>query len=359
MAKDSSYNSFKEYPGPVKRQDAFPLDLTYIHSSLTAAQDYAKNDPSAYVGQLLCAMNGNTPIVMKIINKAGALVQMASLPDVNYLIDQQIKSLSAAVTYRGSIFVNVENSDYLYQQDVIHAPMSRLLEANGGITPQIGYMYNLNMDNEVRTRVLHLIDAISVATSTDTGLCQFAKCTQEDNEYYVYLYIDDSFADAYPPPANGCANMFAAYNGGTADGSMKYCFTELQEWTQLTYGTGEEAEERKAIKLHLVNEPDDSDEYSKELINNPKLLSPDPTNYPNIAKFVTPQELYTFITNATANNNVLQQAQLNYTMQLRNGDNLVYNGVMWDDMSGPIDLSQFVTKEELSSDSCVFRYREG
>ena len=42
-----------EFPLAMKRQDAFALDPTSVWDSLAKAENYAKTNPTAYVGQVL------------------------------------------------------------------------------------------------------------------------------------------------------------------------------------------------------------------------------------------------------------------------------------------------------------------
>ena len=63
-----------EFPLTIKRQDAFSMDPTEIWPSLEAAQEYARSNPTAYVGQELAViMNGEAQRYF-IKNAAGDLV---------------------------------------------------------------------------------------------------------------------------------------------------------------------------------------------------------------------------------------------------------------------------------------------
>ena len=48
-----------EFPLTIKRQDAFSMDPTEIWPSLEAAQEYARSNPTAYVGQEFDTVNGD------------------------------------------------------------------------------------------------------------------------------------------------------------------------------------------------------------------------------------------------------------------------------------------------------------
>ena len=53
MAVDNTKKSFAkmEFPLTIKRQDAFSLDGTETWKSMAEAEEYAKSNPTAYVGQ--------------------------------------------------------------------------------------------------------------------------------------------------------------------------------------------------------------------------------------------------------------------------------------------------------------------
>lgn len=75
MAIDNTKKSFAkmEFPLAMKRQDGFSLDPTEVWPSLEAAQEYAKNDPTAYVGQELAVVVNGVSTRYQIKNTAGDL----------------------------------------------------------------------------------------------------------------------------------------------------------------------------------------------------------------------------------------------------------------------------------------------
>jgi hypothetical protein len=68
----ASYSNM-EFPLSMKRQDAFALDQSEVWPSLEAAQDYAKNNPTAYVGQVISVVSGGVSTVYQIKNEGGEL----------------------------------------------------------------------------------------------------------------------------------------------------------------------------------------------------------------------------------------------------------------------------------------------
>ena len=63
-----------EFPLTIKRQDAFSMDPTEIWPSLEAAQEYARSNPTAYVGQELAVIVNDEAQRYFIKNAAGDLV---------------------------------------------------------------------------------------------------------------------------------------------------------------------------------------------------------------------------------------------------------------------------------------------
>ena len=62
-----------EYPNSFKRQGAFPLERYSVFYSLNDAQDYAKENSLAYVGQYLVVVENNAATLYVIDNIAGYL----------------------------------------------------------------------------------------------------------------------------------------------------------------------------------------------------------------------------------------------------------------------------------------------
>ena len=63
-----------EFRLTIKRQDAFSMDATEIWPSLEAAQEYARSNPTAYVGQELAVIVNGEAQRYFIKNAAGDLV---------------------------------------------------------------------------------------------------------------------------------------------------------------------------------------------------------------------------------------------------------------------------------------------
>ena len=97
MAVNNTAESYSkmEFPLAMQRQDAFALDPTCVWSSLEDAQNYAKTNPTAYVGQVLAVVVDGNSTVYKISNTDGdldplgaAAVHIASDADVSEMITE-------------------------------------------------------------------------------------------------------------------------------------------------------------------------------------------------------------------------------------------------------------------------------
>lgn len=84
-----------EFPLAMKRQDAFALDPSTVWPTLADAQNYAKTNPTAYVGQMLSVVvNGTaTPYVIQNANGdlaplGAAAVTIASDDEANEMLTE-------------------------------------------------------------------------------------------------------------------------------------------------------------------------------------------------------------------------------------------------------------------------------
>ena len=84
-----------EFPLAMQRQDAFALDPTSVWPSLAEAQNYAKTNPTSYIGQVLSVVTGGKAISYTIADAAGTLaplgaaaVAVATDPEVNEMLTE-------------------------------------------------------------------------------------------------------------------------------------------------------------------------------------------------------------------------------------------------------------------------------
>lgn len=81
-----------EFPLAMKRQDAFALDPTCVWPSLDAAEQYAKTNPTAYVGQLLSVVVGGVSTSYQIKNAAGELEPLGAAA-VSVATDEEVSEM--------------------------------------------------------------------------------------------------------------------------------------------------------------------------------------------------------------------------------------------------------------------------
>lgn len=67
-----------EFPLSMKRQDAFSLDPTCVWPSMADAQNSAKTNPTAYIGQLLSVIVDGVATPYVIQNAAGDLAPLGA-----------------------------------------------------------------------------------------------------------------------------------------------------------------------------------------------------------------------------------------------------------------------------------------
>lgn len=84
-----------EFPLAMQRQDAFALDPTSVWPSLAEAQNYAKTNPTSYIGQVLSVVADGTATAYTIKNAAGdlaplgaAAVNIATDPEVGEMLEE-------------------------------------------------------------------------------------------------------------------------------------------------------------------------------------------------------------------------------------------------------------------------------
>ena len=84
-----------EYPNSFKRQGAFPLEAYELFYSKALAEDYAKNNPIAYVGQTIKVVDGSSVKEYIIKDEAGTLYSETQTEEENRkAYDQRITGLN-------------------------------------------------------------------------------------------------------------------------------------------------------------------------------------------------------------------------------------------------------------------------
>lgn len=95
MAVDNTKKSYPymEFPLSMSRQDAFPLDKTTVFSSLELAQNYARTDPTAYVGQQLSVVVDGISTPYHIKNASGDLEPLGGVSSENIASDDEVQEM--------------------------------------------------------------------------------------------------------------------------------------------------------------------------------------------------------------------------------------------------------------------------
>lgn len=94
MAINNTQNTYAnmEFPLAMKRQDAFALDPTGVWPSLEAAEDYAKNNPTTYVGQHLSVVADGISTAYQIKDTAGNLEELGA-GAVDVATDEEVREM--------------------------------------------------------------------------------------------------------------------------------------------------------------------------------------------------------------------------------------------------------------------------
>lgn len=82
-----------EFPLSIKRQDAFSVDPTEVWNSLTDAQRYAKEDPTAYIGQEFSVIVDGVATRYLIKNAAGDLAPAGGIDEDAVATDAEVTEL--------------------------------------------------------------------------------------------------------------------------------------------------------------------------------------------------------------------------------------------------------------------------
>ena len=80
----------------MKRQDAFALDPTCVWPSLAEAQNYAKTNPTAYIGQVLSVVADGVATAYTIKNAAGDLAPLGAAA-VDIATDSEVSEMLSEV----------------------------------------------------------------------------------------------------------------------------------------------------------------------------------------------------------------------------------------------------------------------
>ena len=85
-----------EFPLAMQRQDAFALDPTCVWPSLAEAQNYAKTNPTSYIGQVLSVVVDGVATSYTIRNAAGDLAPLGAAA-VDIATDSEVSEMLSEV----------------------------------------------------------------------------------------------------------------------------------------------------------------------------------------------------------------------------------------------------------------------
>lgn len=95
MAIDNTKSTFAkmEFPLAMQRQNAFALDPSEVWTSLEAAKEYAKTDPTAYVGQKIAVVIDGAATQYQILNTAGDLAPIGGVSEDDIATDAEVQEM--------------------------------------------------------------------------------------------------------------------------------------------------------------------------------------------------------------------------------------------------------------------------
>ena len=98
MAVNNTLKAYSdmEFPLAMKRQGAFALDPSTVWPTLADAQNYAKTNPTAYVGQMLSVVVDGVATSYTIQNAAGDLAPLGAAA-VDIATDSEVSEMLSEV----------------------------------------------------------------------------------------------------------------------------------------------------------------------------------------------------------------------------------------------------------------------
>ncbi len=84
---------FMEFPLSIKRQDAFALDAASVFASMEEAEDYAANNPIAYIGQIICVVTDGEASQYQIKNETGDLEPLGGVGSDSIATDEEVEAM--------------------------------------------------------------------------------------------------------------------------------------------------------------------------------------------------------------------------------------------------------------------------
>lgn len=369
--EQSNYKSFKEYPGPIKRQGPFNIDTTAMYTSAEEALNYAKTNPAAYDGQILTVCekqsDGSTKLsYFGIKNYAktttdGTITvepQLVEIPTADSI--QDAISAVSAVKYKGTIAATLEGDST--EPTISHFTFDQLMASYSITDSKAGDMYNVYFTNSTSemTDAAHVYTLLPVSDGgitdesdenywTPTGdqarIGEFYEETDDngDAHYGIRLDIGQRIHGILPPVLPSCSHVIA-YPASKDASNTAANVIFFKAW-EIGVNVTENLEIYPYIKIDFVDptpEIANLDNWAASHIPMPEgctsansLDAKASTAWTKFKSFYEKGDKgYVF--------------PLLFATLLRNGDNIVYNGYFWDVMSGMVDLTAYATKEDIS-----------
>lgn len=365
----NNYASFKEYPGPIKRQGPFNIDTTAMYTSREAALAYAKTNPAAYDGQILTVTetnaDGSTALYYFGIKNAtntnadGTTTIEPQLMQIMTLLDaQNLLYDVGALKYKGTLAV-IQQADPS-APEFVHSTFEALF---GGIyqNPESGNMYNVYFSDANGPQEAHMYNMLNVITPysegfdvwqpTDESVVLTDKVEVETADgtkrYGVQILLGSPLHGILPPFLEKCWN-YLIYTSTDDPTTLHPIFYDTYEYGIRSFGNLGVCATVTLLIADPVDRLEEMDGWAKSHIirtGEGQTLAPIPA---------TDKEVYDQL-----NIETLASMGMAFAGMLRNGDNIVYNGKFWDVLSGTIDLAPYATKEELitavSNSTSIYR----
>ena len=361
MAVDrSNYASFKEYPGPIKRQGPFNIDTSAMYTSRAAALEYAQTNPAAYDGQILTVTetnaDGSTALYYfgiknaAITNADGSTSIEPQLMQIMTLLDSQnLLDRVGAIKYKGTLGVVQESTSF--SPEYVHTSFDEIV-SEAFVTPEAGDMYNVYFSNSMDSQTVHCYNRLSFMPSSSTAewsatsdsMCIDSFVTAEiegETKYGVKLKLGSKLHGMLPPYVPDCWN-YIAYTRPEDTTKAHILFYDTYE-----YGYSVDANNNVYTTLTLIfkDGQDAIDALDGWAISHVSLPAGATSMEPLFAKA---EDAYNQLKAADESNEIVS-TMMAFASLLRNGDNIIYNGYFWDVLSGMVDLTPYATKDELTT----------
>ena len=355
----NNYASFKEYPGPIKRQGPFNIDTSAMYTSRAAALEYAKTNPAAYDGQILTVTETNADgstalyyfgIKNAVVTKADGTTSIEpQLMQIMTLLDSEnLLHKVGAVKYCGTLELIQEGSEQ--EENIVHFSFDEVTSSLG-LVPTAGDMYNLHFASSIEPQTAHVHTVLDSFNEVSEGedwdptgdRIEIDSFVEEEvngeTRYGIVLKLGTKMQGAFPPYLESCWN-YISYNTNDNVGEGLLLFYDTFEYG---YSVVNDQVVGKLTLLFI-----DAQEAVEKLDNWALTHKLVPEGATSLRADPSAKTAWTKLKEDYESQNVKAMA-LAFAQLLRNGDNIIYNGRFWDVVSGMVDLTPYATREELTA----------